>query len=458
MVAFIFGRKHLLRKIMMITLFLIACVSTSCSGQRGLSLDDQLAQVIRTQELAPPAAIPMQDPAMVELGRSLFFEKELSGNRDISCATCHHPFASTGDGLSLSIGTGGVGIATTRVLAREHEFIPRNAPDVFNRGDPLWETMFWDIRVSGSAEKGFISPAGGQLPDGLENALAVQAMFPPTSQAEMRGFPGDLDVYGIRNELAEIEKDNFPEIWDALMARLLSIPEYVSLFGAAYPAVPIQNLGFEHAANAIAAFEMEAFTFVDSPWDLYLSGDSGALSDNAKRGAILFYGEAGCGACHAGTLMTDQRPHNMAVPQLGPGKGDGPFGDLDQGRARETGAESEMYAFRTPSLRNVALTGPWMHNGAFVDLESAVRHMLRPEESLRAYDPGVLSDELASTCKTDMAEEILRTLDPMAYPVDLSESQFSDLMAFLHALTSPSALDLRNIVPTRIPSGIPLGN
>ncbi|MCB0238120.1 MAG: hypothetical protein KDH08_05655, partial [Anaerolineae bacterium] len=109
---------------------------------------------------------------------------------------------------------------------------------------------------------------------------------------------------------------------------------------------------------------IDAFTLLDSPWDRFLAGDDSALSTDAQHGALLFYGDAGCARCHSGNLLTDQEFHNAAVPQLGPGKGrQNPY--IDLGRARETGNPDDRFAFRTPPLRNVALTGPWMHNGAF---------------------------------------------------------------------------------------------
>lgn len=142
-------------------------------------------------------------------------------------------------------------------------------------------------------------------------------MFPVTSNDEMRGAPGDQDVLEQPNELALIAASDFPAIWDALTARLLAIPEYVTLFQAAYPDVLISELGFEHTANAIAAFEIEAFTLLNSPWQRYLNGDEMALSSAAKAGALLFYGDAGCSWCHSGPLFTDQMAHNLAVPQVG---------------------------------------------------------------------------------------------------------------------------------------------
>ncbi|HUM68759.1 MAG TPA: cytochrome c peroxidase, partial [Chloroflexota bacterium] len=109
----------------------------------------------------------------------------------------------------------------------------------------------------------------------------------------------------------------------------LAIPAYQELFRQAYPDVPAVELGFQHAANALAAFQAQAFTFTNSPWDRYLAGDESALSKQAKQGALLFYGRAGCAACHSGPLFTDQQYHNIAAPQFGPGRDD--FAPLDYG-------------------------------------------------------------------------------------------------------------------------------
>jgi cytochrome c peroxidase len=271
----------------------------------------------------------------------------------------------------------------------------------------------------------------------------------------MRGEPGDMDLNGTHNELGTIIDEDYAAIWDGLMVRLLSIPEYQSLFAAAYPDLPPEQLGFEHAANALAAFQIDAWTYLDSPWDRYLAGDDGALSDGAKRGALLFFGQAACVQCHSGSLFTDQETHNVAVPQVGPGKDD--EAPLDIGRARVTHYPGDMFAFRTPPLRNVSLTGPWMHNGAFTSLEGAVRHMLRPQESLRRYDPGQVKPELQSAVHTDSATValLLATLDVrVATPKELSAEELSDLMAFLQALTDPAASDLRQDIPPSVPSGL----
>ncbi len=437
---------------------ILVCFTMGCKAEPSeQTLDGELHHLLKETGViyTSMAPGPPASEAKIALGEALFFDKELSGNRDTSCATCHHPLMHTSDGLSLPIGVGGHGLGSAREMGSDRDFVPRNSPDVFNRGDPAWVTMFWDGRISGSPEMGFSNPAGMMLPHGLENILAAQAMFPVTSLDEMRGQPGDEDKFD--NELADLPEDDPTAVWDALMKRLLAIPEYVAMFRAAYPHDARNELGFQHAANAIAAYEAITWTMTDSPWDQYLAGDDSAISNAAKRGAILFYDEAKCGFCHGTNLLTDQDYHNIAVPQLGPGKDDEQL--LDYGRWHVTQNSDDKFAFRTPPLRNVALTGPYMHNGAYPDLESALRHHLNPAGALRNYDPEYLSPELQETCQMDEAthQAILETLDPLVLtPLELSDEQIADLLAFLQALTSPSAVDLRADIPAAVPSGLPV--
>ncbi|MCX7852906.1 MAG: FG-GAP-like repeat-containing protein [Caldilineales bacterium] len=423
--------------------------------------DRILRQVLAQAGIGPLDPGPTPDPAKVELGRMLFFDKELSGNRDISCATCHHPTLGTGDNLSLSIGTGGFGLGPERRRGAMRMLIPRNAPELFNRGSPEWHTMFWDGRVIGTPYEGFTHPAEftQTLPSGLDSLLAAQAMFPVTSRAEMRGEPKDLDVFGNENEVAASGEKDLQAVWRALMKRLLAIPEYRRLFAAAYPDIPMDELGFQHAANALAAFQIAAFTLLNSPWDRYLAGDDTALSAEAKQGALLFYGKARCSVCHSGNLLTDQAFHNIGVPQFGPGKGrQNPFVDL--GRARETKRPEDRFAFRTPPLRNVALTGPWMHNGAYFTLADAVRHHLDPRRALAAYDYSQLAPEIRSELHLrprGLMDEVAAGIDPiLAEPIVLAETEFAQLLAFLEALTDPAAIQLEHHIPEAVPSGLPV--
>ncbi|MBW2420600.1 MAG: hypothetical protein JRH19_18805 [Deltaproteobacteria bacterium] len=188
------------------------------------------------------------------------------------------------------------------------------------------------------------------------------------------------------------------------------------------------------------------------------------MSASAKRGALLFYGRAGCGDCHSGVFQTDLEHYAIAMPQLGPGKGQGADGDEDLGRGPISGDSADDFKFRTPPLRNVALTGPYGHSGAYRTLEGVVRHHLNPVRSLRDWDR---SQVLLSV--SDDPEDLFSVMDDPAKVqaiakanelgrVRLTKWQFDDLMAFLHALTDPAMLDLRSEVPLRVPSGLPLAD
>src|SRR6266508_962584 len=144
------------------------------------SIDAELRQSLGRWGTVPIGPTPAQAPALVDLGQALMFDKVLSGNRDIACATCHNPVSHAGDGLALSIGTGGSGLGPSRTLGPGRQFIPRNAPTLLNTGlnNPY---LFWDGRVSGFGFGGggpFQTPAGAALPSGLPTLLAAQAMFP----------------------------------------------------------------------------------------------------------------------------------------------------------------------------------------------------------------------------------------------------------------------------------------
>ncbi|MGD8977836.1 MAG: cytochrome c peroxidase [Gammaproteobacteria bacterium] len=408
------------------------------------------------------------DPAKVELGRLLFFDKVLSGNLNISCATCHHSLADTGDGLSLPIGEGGVGLGVTRDAGTGsdavHERVPRNAPPVFMLGSIEVTRLFHDGRVEMDASfpSGFRSPAGHDLPDSLENILAAQAMFPVTSGAEMAGQTGEnpvADQAGAGNLAGP------GGVWDLLAGRLRSMSEYVDRFGAVF-GITAYQIRFAHAANAIAAFEIDAWRADRSAYDEFLNGNAKAKPFNKaeNRGHRLFFGKAGCAGCHHGDLLSDMEFHAIAMPQIGPGKGNGASRHEDWGRFLVTGNEADRFRFRTPPLRNVALTAPYGHAGAFQTLEEVVRHHLDPVASLHAYDCGSRT-RLPSRADLDAVD--CRVMDDPAAvaaiadanelpPVILTDREVDDLIAFLHALTDRSSMDLRRDVPPAVPSGLPL--
>ena len=425
----------------------------SQEGDQRRDLDSRLMSLLG-QHGVQQVDSPEQDLNQVVLGQALFFDRILSGNRDTACATCHHPLTHSSDGLALGVGTGveNTGaISIFRIRGEGRSFIPRNAPDIFNRGSEDWHSSFWDGRVS--IENGVVSsPAGDMLPAELVTPLQIQAMFPVTSRDEMRG---DLEDVEHGNEIAAVDDADFIGIWNALMDRLLGIEAYREMFANAFPDIPESSLGFQHAAIAIAAFEAEAFGINDSPFDRYLSGEVSALSGDAKQGALLFYGKSNCVNCHSGTLMTDQLNHNLAVPQLGPGKD--PDSGLDFGRFGVTGSMSDLFKFRTPALRNVAHTGPWMHNGAFSDLGDVIEHHLNPEKSLENYDPsdqifqldlrGMVVDD------DDLDEWMLETVELEAR--NHSNGEVNLLLAFLNSLSNEDLQErLQAVIPASVPSGL----
>lgn len=405
-----------------------------------------------------------------ELGKFLFFDKILSGNRNISCATCHHPLAATGDGLSLGIGEGGDGLGVTRNLgsgvSAVHERVPRNAPHIFNLGAKQFNRMFHDgrVEIDASQPSGFLSPANDDLPTGIfTNSLQVQAMFPVTSTTEMAGNLGE-------NEVADAASNgDLPKVWSLLAQRLQNIPEYVTLFKAAFPGEIQQasNITYAHAAVAIAAFEAAAWRTDNSRFDQYLRGKHTALSAQELSGMRLFYGNAKCSTCHQGVLQSDHEFHAVAMPQIGPGKGDNQSGFSDNaddfGRERVTTKVQDRFKFRTPSLRMVCMTGPWGHDGAYNSLRDIIKHQINPTQALEKYDTAqaVLPsrddlDYKDFAVQTNAARRNAIAAANELRAVKLSEKQIDALEAFLQALTDINFVDLRRSVPSRVPSGLPL--
>ncbi|MBT8146618.1 MAG: cytochrome-c peroxidase [Gammaproteobacteria bacterium] len=425
------------------------------------------------------AMFPAGDERKEELGRLLFFDKILSGNENISCASCHHPFAATGDGLSLPVGTGGTGFGVARETSGQlgqqvFERVPRNAPALFNLGADDFSVLFHDGRlaVDHNQPSGFLNPAGDDLPSNLESVLAAQAMFPVTSAAEMAGQPGENAIAdaAAANNLAGADG-----VWALLADRLRANTEYVDLFIEAFEHIDsAADISYQDASNAIGAFEAAAYRCTDTPFDRAVGSDGAlqqkswkdSLSPKVIRGEKLFYGKAQCADCHSGPFQTDQSFHAIAVPQVGPGKGDGADGHDDFGRERVTADAADRYKFRTPSLRQVAYTGPWGHDGAYNSLVDMIKHHLNPVEALENYDTSQLV--LASRPDLD-AQDLIAHNDP-AHRADIAAAneleripldagEIGDIVEFLRiGLTDTSCTDLRRDVPQRVPSGIPIAD
>ncbi len=402
------------------------------------------------------------DPAQAELGRLLFYDKVLSGNRNISCGTCHHhDFAGT-DGLSLGIGEGGVGLGPARTAGngadRIRKRIPRNAPALWNLGHREIEVLFHDGRLSVSElfGNGFNSPAEEWLPQGLSDIVAAQALFPLTAEHEMAGNVGENEVIGAVRDRIDLG-------WPIIAKRVRTIPDYGAMFVAAFDHIETpEDVTIVEIGNALSAFITREWRNHDSPFDRYLAGDTTALTVAAERGMRLFYGDAGCSGCHAGPMLSDQRFHALGLPAFGPGR-TRPFDPMvrDVGRVAESNRVEDAYRFRTPMLRNVALTAPYGHNGAYATLEAMVRHHLDPagarlawrseDANLRPVPWLQAIDFVVQEDRIEMARQAA------AVDIDLPErrdDEIADLVAFLHALTGATAETRPLGRPETVPSGL----
>ena len=288
--------------------------------------------------------------AELQLGHQLFFDPRLSGNNKMSCATCHKPELAFTDGLPLARGRDGL-------------ILKRHTPTLLHLADQSF--FFWDGRVT---------------------TLHEQVLFPIRDPFEMNQ---DLDE---------------------LVDELNRVPGYVEQFKKTYgTSITLQGI-----SQAIAAFE-RTFITRSSPFDEHLFGNKTALSPSAQRGLELFQGKASCAFCHQGFNFTDSGFHNIGVPphpdQKGKLRGKSKIPpDQDVGRYAVTGRPEDRGAFKTPTLRNIAQTAPYMHNGTFKTLE----------EVMEFYDKGGGRNA---------------NLDMQMKPLGLTKREKKDLIEFMKALT-----------------------
>jgi cytochrome c peroxidase len=407
-----------------VLLFLLISCSVFAS-----KLDTELAQYIEQFKFQAVDKIVDTNPALTELGHRLFFDKRVSLVNKISCADCHHPDFGTGDALPFSIGVGGQGLGTNRSL-HQGDYTSRNAPAVFNRGHKEFIFMFWDGRILVNKKTGAIrtpepnlygkQPVYAEIAKTLDSALAAQALFPMTSTVEMKGQENDH----LTNK----------EVWDLVLERVLSVPEYAKLIKQAYPQVKEYNIG--HIGNALAQFQKIQFQATETNWDKYLRGDLKSMTRKEKRGAIAFVKNR-CANCHTGKHLTGMSFKNVASPMLGRGQtGDG----VDLGRYLLNPKPALKYAYMVPALRNVSLSAPYFHNGALLTLEDVIEHYNDTAFGIRNYFPAKLLIQyypnyyqyLAYNNDPEIVEDILKHQSPPAVmPLRLTEQEKSDLLEFL---------------------------
>ena len=380
-----------------------------------------LAAATRVQQI-DTTLTPSTNTAAIHLGRLLFWDPILSGNNDTACATCHHPDFAYADGRDLSRGTGSVGLGPKRVDVSKGQIpvVKRNSPTILNvalngvddddgdgrRGrrrfdgvqtfNPARAPMFWDSRV---------------------RSLEVQALEPIKALEEMRGH-------------AYPEADAVQTV----VARIRKISEYSALFQEAFgPGTPVDG---PRIGDAIAAFE-RSLVAMNSPFDRFRAGDFDALTAQQRRGLETF-DEVGCDRCHDGPMFSDFDHHAEGVPEH-------PLlaqPDVGAGRFR----------FRTPSLRNVAVTAPYMHNGMLATLQDVLRFY----DNGRSENPNVSNDgdRGRGRDRGRNDDRIARVSGQFRRVDDMSATDMADIIAFLNALTDTN---FDRTIPARVPSGLPPG-
>ena len=307
--------------------------------------------------------VPKDNPltkAKIELGKQLYFDKRLSVDDTISCASCHDPKKGWSNDEAVATGVRG-------------QKGGRSSPTVINAAYQTRHT-FWDGRAK-------------QSKFNAHNALEAQALGPIQNPIEM-----DLPL-------------------DKCVAKLNKIEGYRKQFQEVFGT----DVTGDGIAKAIAAFERTVLSG-NAPYDKFKAGDENALSEPAKRGRKLFFGKANCSACHAGSNFTDQAFHNLGV---GIDKD-----DPDVGRFSETKQLGDRGAFKTPTLREIARTAPYMHDGSLKTLADVVEF----------YDKGGKANP---------------QLDEELFPLKLSDQQKADLVKFLEE--GLSSADYPDVEPPALP-------
>ena len=379
----------------------------------------------RLAALPAAAPAPADNPTTVErvaLGRLLFWDPILSGGSDVACATCHHPAFGYSDGRDLSIGVNGAGLGPARAFVPSHEarLVKRNSQTILNVGfngltadaaaGPLEAPMFWDARV---------------------RSLEAQALEPLKAVEEMRGGGTAQD-----------------EAVAAAVSRVKRIPEYRRLFAAAFGgAEPVTDVNL---GRALAAFQ-RTLVAADSPFDRYMRGDTTALSPQQVRGMQRFQ-STGCINCHNGPMFSDFATHVLAVP------------DNRRLAESDTGVNGS-YAFRTPSLRNLSVSAPYMHNGVFGTLGDVVNFYQRISrgggrgggrgDGGGGGRGGAGRGGSGRGTNRGVNGQVARDqIDPLARQLNMRGRGQQEIIAFLRALDDPG---FDRTIPDNVPSGLQVG-
>ncbi|MGF1739134.1 cytochrome-c peroxidase [Photobacterium satsumensis] len=315
-------------------------------------------------ETIHPAENPFNQQKF-ELGEALFWDPILSGDKNVACASCHHPAFGWADGRALSIGTDGKGLGPDRSGT---QITPKHAPTIMN-------VAFTGL-AAGENTDTFV--ANGYFWDLRVDTLEQQALEPVKNQIEMRG-----------------ERFSEDQILPEVVSRLAKIPEYIDMFSYAFPdeITSADDINEGHIAKALASFQREVFS-PNSRFDEFIAGNESALSNQEITGLNKFI-NGGCARCHSGPLLADNQLRSDQIV-------------------------TNFEAVRTPSLRNISKTAPYMHLGDVATLDGAVALY---------EDRGDLQ-------------------------VTMEDDDVGDISAFLRSLDNDG---FYQEIPTRVPSGLPVG-
>ncbi|CDF79785.1 cytochrome c551 peroxidase' /EC_number= [Formosa agariphila KMM 3901] len=368
-------------------------LSCNDSKESTIGLFDNAVYIPLPKTILSPKDNPTT-PEKVALGKLLFYDPILSGNKDVACATCHHPDFGYAELKDLSIGVNGKGLSMNRKFNS-----PNNIPIVKRNAHTILNTAFNGINVNGeySPEK------AAMFWDSREESLEKQALAPIKTLEEMMGHSFSEDI-----------------ILDTIVNRLRNIPEYVLKFQDVFktkPAISSINLG-----KAIAAFERTLVTN-NSRFDQYIAGDSSALSYSEKKGFNLFK-KANCHSCHSGPMFSDFKMHVLTVPEN------------EKLNFPDDGFE-KTYAFRTPTLRNLRYTAPYMHNGKFENLL----------EVLEFYE-----DIASGVSKNSNIEN--EKIDSLIKKIDIKVIDMQPIISFFNSLNDDT---FDKVIPENVPSKLPVG-
>jgi cytochrome c peroxidase len=396
------------------------------------------------------------DNHLADLGRLAFHDSLLGLNDDNSCSGCHAGPVGFGDTQSIAIGVENNNFVGPNRAGPRNQ---RRAPMLLN--NVFYPRLMLNSRFASLSGDPFNNSAGFAFPapEGLSlsflpHLLTAQAFIPPTERSEMAGFGAHVPATNDGIRAAVVERLNVNSEYRRLFADIFSDVRYGGL------------ITYEMLARAIAEFEF-SLTFSDAPIDKFARGDKSAMSNSQMRGALLFFGKAGCVQCHAvsgesNEQFSDFRQHVIGLPQLFPNLGnvlfDGPDANEDFGLEQITGNPADRYAFRTSPLRNVVLQPTFFHNGAYTRLEDALRFHLDAISSARKYNRAQVGVD--NDLRVGPIEPVLQRIDPLlATPVTLTVDEFQSLLDFVRGgLHDPRATPdrLRQLIPDRLPSGRPV--